>query len=330
MDKKGELTSAQIIGIILLIMGFVIILIFTLTILDLKTYSTDELCRLSILSRATSPKSTQELIPLKCTTKKICITGGSDCEDYKGEKNVADSIKVAPSGEQTKTKIEETVANEMYDCWKMVGEGKLDLFGGNPSHFLALDSLGMKESTCIICARIKAKDISPDTLNSVNLNDYLESAQVKDGTGDTYLEKFTNHQLRSYPKEFEDKFTDNAKEEADEIAIIFMQINTEKDELTAGLDTGLTSAAFVFGTGAYSIPKLSLIVPLAKLTALVGLGTGGVAAFQTWRSRNLAAGYCGELTSAKESRNGCSVITTFNYDHPEALAQYCGTIEGLM
>ena len=88
--KKGDLTSFQIINIVLAIAGFVVVLIF-LSILFSDRGETDrEVCRLSILTRATAPDILQANVPLKCKTEKICITTklfGGECNQFLGEEN---------------------------------------------------------------------------------------------------------------------------------------------------------------------------------------------------------------------------------------------------
>src|SRR3989344_8561126 len=55
MDKRGELTSTQIASIILVIIGLAIGLMFFFGIFKNESLTDRELCKLSILSRATLP-----------------------------------------------------------------------------------------------------------------------------------------------------------------------------------------------------------------------------------------------------------------------------------
>ncbi len=333
MEKRGELTSSQIVGIVILIIGFVIVLIFMLLYLDLENYSEDEICRLSVITRATAPEAVQRFAPLKCTTEKICLSQNKkDCaNEFKGEKNVADSVQLSSDAQKAADKIEETIANKMYDCWKMMGEGKLDILGGSALDIFGVvgwDKLGGKDSSCIICSRVSLKNVPPEVKSKIDLNDYLEKTSVPDGSGDTYLEKFTDHRIKSYPKEFEADFTKESQQ-PDEIDILFMQILTPETPGEVFAETGVKSAAFVFGAGTAVFPfKIALLGKITALSVLAGATTGGVAALQTWRNRNIAAGYCGEFTSVEKGRAGCSIVTGFDHSQSESINEFCAVLEG--
>src|SRR3989344_1184441 len=88
MKKRGELTSTEIITIVLSIIGFVIAITFLLVFLDLDKESRDEICSFSVLSRATAPETVNTFIPLKCQTTKYCI--GKECTEFIGEPHVED------------------------------------------------------------------------------------------------------------------------------------------------------------------------------------------------------------------------------------------------
>ena len=130
MNRKGEVTSTQIVTLAIAIIGFIVVLIL-LWSLEFESYSDEEICRLSILSRATGGGTLGGLVPLKCTTKKICITANGKCEQFAGEKE-GDIIKVKVGNGPIKDAeiIAKANADAMYDCWTMMGEGNLDLFQG--------------------------------------------------------------------------------------------------------------------------------------------------------------------------------------------------------
>jgi hypothetical protein len=339
MKKRAELTSSQIATLVLSIAGFIIALVFLLVFLDTDTMSEREICRLSVLTRATAPEVLQRLAPLKCTTQKICLSksGNNKCDDdqFVGEnKEKIIEIKVA-----AKEDIEKTVADSMYDCWTMMGEGKLDVFGGGGKIGI-LGTLGWanfikKETSCVICSRLSlSKDLQQDNtlLDNVDISSYIETHQVP-GSEKTYLQSFTDYQVRSYPQKFRDNLsnsnTNSKVKPTDEIAIVFMQINTEDDPWTAGSETGMKTGAFVFGT-------TTGVGPLGFLTLKIGLvagffsalASGTLAAIQTYRSRDIAAGYCGKFTSISKGREGCSVIVPFDYQKIQDINNYCSVIEG--
>lgn len=170
--KRGEMTSSQIITIVLAIAGFIVVLIFLAILFDDRGSGDRELCKFSVLTRATSPiDSLQASIPLKCTTEKICISesGKKDaCDQFAGEENVK-PVELKGSVDQKVRQIEETSANAMFDCWSMMGEGKLDVFPGinRPKNELGvvLSVVGGVLSipkevkpACVICSRVALAD----------------------------------------------------------------------------------------------------------------------------------------------------------------------------
>jgi hypothetical protein len=335
-SKRGDLTSAQIAGIILTIAGFIIALLFLLFILDIKSFSQDEICRLSVLTRATTPTAVERFSPLKCSTKKICFTNGKDCGQFIGEEDI-EEIKLPADEEAAAKKIEEETANAMYDCWKMMGEGKLDVFGGRDSgvwNLIGLDKWQNAHTACLLCSRLAiSDDVNENVLQKVDVNSYMENAQVPDSSGDTYLQKFTDNQIQSYPREFRQNFgqeNEDKPEATNQISLLFMQISTKEGAVQSGVETGVKSAAFVFGTTS-ALGPFGKVLTLGKggiIAGVAGLAGGGIAAFQTYRSRQVSAAYCGEFTSVDSGRNGCSVVTAFDYNKVQYINDYCSVIEG--
>ena len=100
-NKKGELTSKQIITIVILIVSFVIILAFFL-MLNLKGDIDKEACKNSVALRAL-PLG-EYVFSLKCKTQDVVI----------------------------KEDILKEISDLFVDCWWMMGEGKID-YGGEGS-----------------------------------------------------------------------------------------------------------------------------------------------------------------------------------------------------
>jgi hypothetical protein len=331
MQKRAEMTSMQIGTLILAIAGFIIALIFLLVVLDINTLSQEEVCRLSVLTRATAPESLQRLAPIKCTTQKICLSESDDCLQFIGEKNIK------PVTVQSEETIEAEIANAMYDCWSIMGEGKLDVFGGGTDtgilNSLSINNLFAKKTTCIICSRLALSDElqkENELLKNVDVSNYLETHQVPNSEK-TYLQTFTDGQSKSYSREFREDLTNENENvpPTNEIAIIFMQINSEESPWEAGTDTAGRTGAFIFASttgvgplGVFSLPEGTAFSVITAVT------TGSIAAIQTYRSREVSAGYCGEFTSVSESRKGCSVVVPFDYNKISEINQYCSIIEG--
>jgi len=116
-NKKAELTTKQLVMIIILIVSFIIVL-FLLFRLNLGETTNKEICHNSVVLKGKSPLGG----PLDCRTNYLCISGGEDC----GEIPTTSTIEVDPSKEETKNEIMKAIADEMTDCWWMFGEGKID------------------------------------------------------------------------------------------------------------------------------------------------------------------------------------------------------------
>lgn len=212
MAKKGEITTTQIALVVLAIIGFVIVLYFLFSI-DIEGLTKDDTCRLSVLVRATLPSAAQSVIPLKCTTKKICITnslvGGGCREQFAGEEDIEIVRLTGKSVGEKRRMIEEISANAMYDCWNVMGQGKLDIFGNFYKDFWGTEPA---QSTCVICSRIAIDKSVDDTIlyeketingkdviSGVNVNTYMVNNKVL-GKDITYLQAFTDKDISAYSK----------------------------------------------------------------------------------------------------------------------------------
>src|SRR3989344_3248991 len=148
--KKGEVSSAVLIPIILAVAGFLIVFGFIFYGIDLKQLSEDEICELSVIARATAPNEAERLLPLKCTTKKLCLSQNKeDCPEFKGEEYA--KLSLSKDNEEAAREIEKQTADALLECWSKMGEGKLDLFGGKDLGILGTiipKGVIITESTC--------------------------------------------------------------------------------------------------------------------------------------------------------------------------------------
>jgi hypothetical protein len=340
--KRGEITSEKIIGIMLAILGFIVVSAAVFLIFGVNSISdpSDEACRLSVLTRATVPTASQSLIPLKCQTKKVCLKSSSlnpfkndDCEQFAGEKEIK-NVKVPNSPEQGSDKIEETSAQLMFDCWSMMGEGKLDLFSGQES--ISKVPLGetvnnylkvfenKNKPKCVICSRISLSEELKNNnliLDKVDINDYLKSTQVPHSS-ETYLQRFTDSQVRGYPRGFKDELSKDKTYGTDQIAVVFMQFLTEDDTSEVALDSLAVGAVIVGGVmltpvGWFGAPVL--------IAGLAGIGANAAfGAHKTSAEKTLAAAQCGQFeTTSERARQGCSIITIIDYDKLKDLNTQC-------
>src|SRR3989344_1147144 len=238
VDKRGELTSTQLAMIILAVVGFLIIGFALYKVFNNDSLTNRDLCRLSIVSRATVPGIAQQAVPLNCFTEKVCITVDksfidtikdkfskssavigaskkSDCKQFAGEENVR-IVKVSLDGlgnqEKAKETIQREVANSMYDCWLMTGQGKMDIFKGTVDGGVVkkiadagLDYADLKVSeikpSCIVCSRVAFSDAlishpENESLKGIDYNNFMSREKVP-GSALTYFQAFTDESVGS-------------------------------------------------------------------------------------------------------------------------------------
>ncbi|MDP1695448.1 MAG: hypothetical protein Q8L29_00870 [archaeon] len=353
-DKKGEITSTQIVMIVLAIAGFAIVL-YLFFFLDFGEMGKRETCHLSVLTRGTvagAVGGSQSLVPLECITDKICITDslfGKCSNQFAGEKDIT-VVRLSGGVEEKRIKIEEISANAMYDCWNMMGQGKIDIFG----NFYTENGLESNQATCVVCSRIALDEsVIVDILNKVSVNEYMRTHNIP-GKEITYLQAFTDKGINSYAQvsatpggienfqkklEGEDKIAvEGAKSEAvvkdkvnRELAFVFMQVRTDEKKSTEGIlkNIGLTGATAAGAT--FMMPVIgNMGSALYALAGGIVLGTAKeiYGAFNAYESQITAAGYCGAFQSAKEGHwEGCSVVNSVNYDF-KAINSICKVIQG--
>ena len=337
MDKRGELTSTEITIWILAIVGFGIVLA-ALFLINLGGYSSEDICKLSVLSRGTAPAG-GGYIPLKCVAEKICIREGfsGGCEDeFAGEKDV-EYIRLSGNDGVKADKIEEITANAMYDCWTMMGEGKVDLFSGGLAQKLGFSPA---DSSCVVCSRVVVdKEVNEFVIKLIDVKEYMQSHQIP-GQSLTYLQKFTDRGVSSYAKVDESALgevesyegTIEKDSSGNQLAIVFMQIRSEKwGEAMENL--GITAIAA--GGFASQIPivgktfvRLLFTTKGLVAAAVAGGVAAGVTYVNTAAGQANAAGYCGEFTTSDEkAAEGCSVMQAIGYNFND-INNICSAIEG--
>src|SRR4030043_1597502 len=163
-SKKADITTQQIVLLIILIASFAVILFFIFR-LNLGKTSVEEVCHNSVVSRSSSVLP-EESIPLNCQTTYICITKDGSCEKMSGS---FEKKKVATSDE-----VYSVLANKMADCWWMFGEGKLNYVG---------EDLLSGNLYCSICSQLafdnSLNDIfSNGEIDKKNLYDYLSKTNI--------------------------------------------------------------------------------------------------------------------------------------------------------
>lgn len=132
-DKVGELSTQQIVLIIILLASFAIIL-YLLFRLNLGGESDKEICHNSVVMKGNSISSS-DAFPLKCARTDVCISKDGKCEGMLNP----EKVKV-----KTKGDVYNAMAKEMADCWWMFGEGSVDYVG----------SKLLERNYCSICSQI--------------------------------------------------------------------------------------------------------------------------------------------------------------------------------
>ncbi len=229
--KRGALAPDQIALLILAVVGFALAAMFLFGVFENKELSERELCRLSILSKTTISGVVQTNTPLNCFTEKICLTpkknflnklGDSEkssCKQFAGETNIRE-VEVGIDDNPVHQKesaniIQREVANAMFDCWAMTGQGKMDIWGTGGGIDLKggvsgiFKTLGLTTGTiaphCLVCSRVafsddffEGKDIENKNavLSRMDFNSFFSREKVP-GSSLTYLQTFTDESVGS-------------------------------------------------------------------------------------------------------------------------------------
>lgn len=127
-NRKGEITTKQIVTLIILILSFSVIL-FLIFRLDLGQITNEEICRNSVVLKGESKLGIGGT--LDCRTSYICISGGGDCEGINPTKTIEISSK---DDDEKKNEVMNALAEEMASCWNQFGEGEIDYGGGGAEH----------------------------------------------------------------------------------------------------------------------------------------------------------------------------------------------------
>jgi len=173
-NKKGEITTKQIVTLIILIVSFVIIL-FLLFRLNLGRATDKEVCHNSVVLKSAGKGLVGQL---DCKTNYLCISGGNDCEGI----NPTTTVKINP---ENKEEIMKAIADEMADCWWMFGEGELAYIG------VFEGGLVQRKTSCAICSIVKfdekIQEANPD---GITYEEFLNNLTILKDDSESYLHYF--------------------------------------------------------------------------------------------------------------------------------------------
>ena len=363
MNKSGDASLNTVIVVVLLALGFVIVLFFYWQ-LGWSGIADKETCHQSVIYRASlagvsgATEKAGEYIPLKCKTDKICVTSGffgGKCDDFEGLKGIT-KVRV-----NSIDQIQKLMAQNIVDCWTMMGEGRVNLFS---QWFAMTYGAGSVYPSCVICSRIafdmeslNKTGIDEKELAKINIDEYMASHLVPnqqitynellsgDGPakvairGDILNSSFIDARSDIVDLSASQDPNSNLALQSKEIAVLFMQISAPS-HLTTVKNVGITALGVA----------TSAFITAPKTTAKAGMQVGKLCLSGGWvgpavcggilviagiyQQSNIAyqraktAGYCGDVSTGDNARNGCSVVRTVGYNASE-INQYCVAVESV-
>ncbi|MEM2954851.1 MAG: hypothetical protein QW625_02810 [Candidatus Nanoarchaeia archaeon] len=327
VNKRGLTVQSMLIGIIIVVIGAAIIFLFIKS-LPYKETVDKEACHQSVILRSQAIAGLQPgqllNIPLNCKTQEITIS--STNEDF----------------------IKREIANSMYDCWWMLGEGKMKFWSESTAKEFGL---GNVKSTCIICSIIRFdKSVKAKNLR-LDMASYMEQTKIPNKNV-TYLEYFTDETGTKLPTDVQAPpiTTDS------DYVILFMGI--EGDELWEPIvkDLGVVAGSLVgttalfgpratgsllkgvgglmskgFDIGTKTVPgmgfKATKTIPALTIKlGWVGLlvGAAFVATQTIWTANNQAI----VMQRCDGERKGCMQVMLLPMD-ASTIGQVCSNIESI-
>jgi hypothetical protein len=253
------------------------------------------------------------------------------------------------------------MAQNIVDCWTMMGEGYVNLF----SQWVAQTyGVGSVYPSCVICSRIafdmaslRKNGINESELAKIDLDKYMSTHLVPNEqitynqflSGDsparvTIKDNILNSSVINANEDIKDlgaaeSTNENLALQSKEIAVLFMQISAPT-HMGPVYNVGKTALGLVAGA----------FVNAPKTTVKAGLQVGKLCLSGGWigpavcggilviagiyQQGNIAvqraktAGYCGDVSVGDNARNGCSVVRTVGYNSSE-INQYCTVVESI-
>ncbi|MBU2497110.1 MAG: hypothetical protein KJ767_03570 [Nanoarchaeota archaeon] len=237
--KRAQVRQEVVLWVIALIVLVVLSIFVYFLYYNSPATINKETCKQSVLMRAAWIMTPSEVRPpLRCKTQDV-------------------EIKTTNQDE-----IKREIANSMYDCWDMLGQGKVDFLGQDATKWFAIQP---DEPACIICSRITfADNVKTKVKNVNNLTTYLNNVKIpgKEITYSQFLMDDENAKLEILDPSTPSSLTTNRQ-----YAVVFMNMR--------GTDP-LTIAKKAAGFGGVSGVGIGLLVAkvASKLAGPVGIGIG--------------------------------------------------------
>jgi hypothetical protein len=367
-NKTGDISAGTIVGVVLLIIGVGILLMFLYRI-QYSELADTEICRESVTLRAASLGATfkfAELVPLNCKTSKICITNGGDCKNnFPGETILTKKVK-------TTNGISQAIADQVLNCWDMMGQGRLALVSEGVRETFGFGEAG---AHCTICSRIaldkETLTKSPIDMDKADVYTYMATRTVtgKDFTYAQYIAQGSPAGVAVTPltqkEQITGALTDLTNQEATnklapiseadrkaelskitipenkdpELAVMYVQVTG------TGLEKALKNSALLGGTAFLSPAGKVAGVVVTGIAAIVGapvlvvglvvgaiavVGVGGAETYFAYRNYEVSMGYCGDVSFGKGAGEdfGCTAVRIVPYNL-ENLKSQCNIIESI-
>ena len=282
-NKHAEMTGKAIVELIILIASISVILLLWVAFNWNPTIDRES-CHQSIILRSSFNAGflevSKNVVPLKCQTEKICLGGSCESEfGDAGRKNPVTKIKLSKNEEELKQEVLETIANSMYDCHSMLGEGKLDFM---PSKFWT-------KNYCLICSRFILDEEFKGKIENIAYGDiykYLGEKKISDDK--SYLEylypQWKNWQDSKVIFEEMKKISDDEEFEKLDFEDWELDLNFEKGYVivtqmdTAGFGGVVGKTVLLITAGGFIATGFG--APIGA-TLLVGASAGGISLWYT-------------------------------------------------
>jgi len=286
--KRGELTQNKIIVIIILVIVAAVIILFMVTeyIIGRAAVNKQD-CYNTVVARNNAfvrgEVIQQELVPLRCKTEEIKIDSSDEEE------------------------IKKTIANAMYDCWWMLGEGRMTFLKDDAYIRPFNKDVSAEKVACLLCSTINFNQKVKEKNLQIDVFDYMLNTKVpiKNITYWDFLSGTENskQQLGAVTADNTGKINTGQ-----DYAVIFLSAKGGKlgNEVARSISPGLTFGAILgFGVGvALIITGVGAPVGGAIIAAAVGAmaGTLIMGAEGYAEKLNIVSAYC------DKDIDGCNMI----------------------
>jgi hypothetical protein len=291
-EKKGAIIQGKIIGIIILIIVAAIIIAFVVTELAIgRTAVNKQDCYNTVVARNNAFVRGEfvqtELVPLRCKTEEIAIKTTNEEE------------------------IKKTIANAMYDCWWMLGEGKMNFLKDDAYIRLMPKDSYAEKVACLLCSTITFDEKVKDKNLQLDVLSYMETTKIpiKNMTYLDFLTNSENSELDTSQATTTDRKNVNTGQD---YAVIYLSAKGGKlgNEIVRNMVPAAvwsligTAGTAIVGiilsaTGVGTIPGIALVgVAVASFVTLTATGT----AMSFTEKVNIANAYC------DKEMNGCNLV----------------------